>query len=110
MAAGALLYDHNHDTMRTAIRGLQLIREGVQVLTVARAQMIQFCDGATNVAANWDLLASKASFQAGDYADANTAAMNAFTELDTLFSKLTTDGSVSNVATAISQAPAKYGV
>ena len=110
MAAGIIQFDRNTEPMRQIVRAVQLIREGVKLLQEQRAVLIQFCDGATNVAANWDLLAAAGSFAIGDYASANAAAMAAFSEIDSLHSKLTTDAQVASVNAAILQAPAKLGV
>lgn len=110
MAAGIILFDRTSDSMRDGVRAVQMIREGLDTLRNQRAKMIQYCDGATGTAANWDRLATAGSFQAGDYADANAAAMASFTELDSLYSKLSGDGSVTLVFAAILQAPAKLGV
>jgi phosphoribosylformylglycinamidine (FGAM) synthase-like amidotransferase family enzyme len=110
MAAGIIKFDRTSDAMRPAVRALQMIREGLDTLRAQRAVMIQFCDGSTSQAANWDQLAAAGGFVAGDYADANAAAQASFAELDSLFAKLSTDGSVSAVNAAILQACAKHGV
>jgi phosphoribosylformylglycinamidine (FGAM) synthase-like amidotransferase family enzyme len=110
MAAGIILHNRSSEAMRDATRAVQMIRDAVDLLRNQRAKMIQYCDGATNAAANWDRLAAAGGFEAGDYADANTAAMEAFNELDSLYSKLSVDTSVSSVNAAILQAPAKLGL
>jgi phosphoribosylformylglycinamidine (FGAM) synthase-like amidotransferase family enzyme len=110
VAANLIKFDRTKELARMAIRGMQMIREGVRVLADARAAMIQARDGDGSQASHYDLLASEGGYQAGDYADANAAAKASFDEIDSLCAKLTTDASVSNVAAAIAQAPAKHGV
>lgn len=111
MAAAIITYDHEKDPMRAVVRGLQMIREGVETLTHARAVMIQACDGATNVAANWAALTAMGTFQAGGYADANTATMAAFAEIDSVYGKLTAPaGQGDATGAAISQACGKLGI
>ncbi len=110
MAAGIIKYDRNSDVMRNKVRALQMIREGVELLGNQRSIDIQYRDGDGSQAAHYDLLAAAGSFQAGDYADANAAAKASFDELDSLYAKLSTDGSVSFVKAAIYQACAKHGV
>jgi phosphoribosylformylglycinamidine (FGAM) synthase-like amidotransferase family enzyme len=110
MAAGIIKFDRNSDAMRPAVRALQMIREGLDVLRAQRAIMLQFRDGDGSQAAHYDLLAAAGVFAAGDYADANAAAKASFDELDSLFAKLSTDASVSAVNAAILQACAKHGV
>lgn len=110
MAATIVRYDKTAEPMRTLTAALQMIREGRELLTRARAIMLQYRDGSGASAADYDQLASAAVFVAGDYADANTAAKASFDEIDSLYLKLTTDGSVTGVMTAITQACAKHGV
>lgn len=110
MAAGIIKYDRNTDAMRQKVRALQMIREGLELLGNQRAIDIQYRDGDGTNAAHYDLLAVAGDFEAGDYADANAAAKASFDELDSLYAKLSTDASVSNVRAAIYQACAKHGV
>jgi hypothetical protein len=105
MPANIIQFDRNTEPMRQIVRGLQLLREGYETLQHARAVEVQMCDGTTDVAAHWDLLAGAGSFAAGDYADANAAAMASFAEIDSLYSVLT-----SQALAAIQQACAKHGV
>lgn len=110
MAANLILFDNSKPIPLKVVRALQMIREGVRTLTDARAAMIQARDGDGSQTSHYDLLASQGGYQAGDYADANAAAKASFDEIDSLYAKLTTDGSVTEIATAIAQAPAKHGV
>jgi hypothetical protein len=105
MAAAIIQFDRNTEPMRTVIRALQMIRDGYEALQHARATEIQFIDGTTDTASHFALLAGAGSFQAGGYADANTAAMQSFAEIDSLYSVLT-----SQALAAINQACAKHGV
>lgn len=110
MAANHIIFNKQHDVMRQAVRGMQLLREGRDVLTEARAALIQMRDGDGSQASHYDLLATQAAFAAGDYADANAAAKASFDELDSVWSKVATDNSVSAVSAAIAQCAAKHGV
>lgn len=110
MAANLILSDATKQICIQRNRALTMIREGVRILTDSRAAMLQARDGDGSQTAHYDLLASQGGYQAGDYADANAAAKASFDEIDSLHAKLTTDGSVSAVASAIAQAPAKHGV
>ncbi len=110
MAAGIIKFDRNTEPMRTLFTALQNIRKGVEDLGHVRAIMIQSCDGSTDTAANFDLLAAAGVFVAGDYADANAAALASFAEIDSLYFKLTTNSSISDMAAALAQACAKHGV
>lgn len=110
MAANHIIFNKQHDVMRQAIRGMQLVREGRDVLEQARASMLQMRDGDGSSAAQYDLLATKAGFEAGDYGDANAAAKASFDEIDSLSFKLTTNSQVSDMTAAIDQCCAKHGV
>lgn len=110
MAAAFIPHDRNTDLMRPVVRALQLIREGVETLTHARAVILQTRDGDGTQAAHYDLTATLGGFTAGDYADGPAAAKASFDELDSIHFKLTTNASVSDVAAAIAQACAKHGV
>jgi hypothetical protein len=110
MAANHIIFNKQHDVMRQAVRGMQLLREGRDVLSEARAALIQMRDGDGAQAAHYNLLAAQAGFQAGDYADASAAAKASFDEIDSVWAKVATDGATSSVSAAISQAAAKHGV
>lgn len=110
MPAAHIIFDHSKQLPREAMQALRDLRSARDRLRNARNALVQSIDGAVNVAANFDLLASQGGFQAGDYADANTAAMNFFAEVDSLFGKVCTDAATSEVNAAIDQAPAKLGV
>ncbi len=109
MAANLIRLNQGTDFGRTVVRALQLIREGVETLEHSRARYLQARDGDGSQDADYDLIATEGGFQAGDYADANAAAHASFLEIDSLFSKVGTDGNVSNVRSAILQACAKHG-
>lgn len=96
--------------MRQAVSAVHKIVEGFLELQAQRAVMIQYRDGDGSQASHYDLLAADGGFTAGDYADANAAAKAAFDELDSFYSKLSGDGSVSNVNAAMFQAKAKLGI
>lgn len=110
MAAAFIIYDKNTDDGRDVRRGMEMIQEGIAILKNRQSIRIQQRDGDGSSAAHYDLLASQGSFQAGDYADANTAAKASFDEMDSMLFKLTTNGSVDNVDAAIKQCAAKHGV
>lgn len=113
MAAGIILCNRDSNAMRPAYRYLQMIREGRDGLTAHLAVMTQYIDGGSGgsgTAANFDLLASAATFAQGDYADANAAAKASYDEIASVVGKLTTDSSVSNVFAAVNQACAKHGI
>ena len=111
MAAAFIPANKDIDPTRSAIGAIRLIMQGVSMLGASRAVMIQQCDGATNIAANFALMASLGQYSAGGYADANTAAMNAFAEIDSLYAKLTAPAGVGDATgAAIAQAAGKLGV
>lgn len=110
MAANLIKCDKAKDPTRMAVRGMQLIREGMYVLEQARAAYIQSRDGDGSQAAHYALTATEGGYSAGGYADANASAKASFDELDSLYSKVGTDNAVSNVRAAILQACAKHGV
>jgi hypothetical protein len=110
MAANHIIFNKQHDVMRQAVRGMQLIREGRDVLAQARASMLQMRDGDGSQASHYDLLANAAGFGAGDYGSADAAAKASFDEVDSLAFKLTTNSSVSDMTAAIDQCCAKHGV
>lgn len=110
MAAALIKFNKQSDLGRQLVRGLQLAREARDVLDEVRAAMIQGVDGATNVAANFALLTTEMGYSAGGYADANTAAMASFAELDSLWAKMTATATGDVTGAAITQACAKHGV
>jgi hypothetical protein len=112
MAAEIIQFDPTKQPIAEVVAALKQIREGRERLRRARDVMIRFRDGADNSGdhSNYDMLAAACSYAAGDYGTANTAARASFMEIDSCISKLTTDGSVSAVLTAVDQACAKHGV
>lgn len=110
MPANFIELDKQTDFGRNLARGGQLIIEGLQLLVQARDNMIQARDGDGSQAAHYDLLAVKAGYVANDYATANDAAKASFDELDSLLSKINTDGNVSFVRAAIYQFAAKHNL
>lgn len=110
MAANIILFDQTKSPMREVVEAVKAIRDNLAKLGNARAVMTQYRDGDGSQAAHWDLLALAGGFSAGDYATPDAAAKAMFDEIDSLYAKLTTDGSVTQVNAAILQAPAKLGV
>lgn len=110
MAANIFLFDRQKDLMRDTTRALGLIREGMLLLEATRGVWIQSRDGDGSQDAHYDLTATLGGFQAGDYANANAATRASFLELDSLYSKVGTNASVSDVRAAIEQACAKHSV
>lgn len=110
MAANHIICDKTKELPRNAIRYMQMLREAMMGLEQTRAAYLQARDGDGSLAAHYDLVATLGGYQAGDYVDANTAAKASFDELDSLYSKVATNGAVSSVRAAIEQAPAKHGV
>ena len=110
MAASIFLFDRQKDLMRDSVRALGLIREGMLLLEATRGVWIQSRDGDGSQDAHYDLTASLGGFLAGDYTTANAAARASFLELDSLYSKIATNATVSDVRTAIEQACAKHSV
>lgn len=88
MAADAIILDKNHDIIRTAIRGIQMIREGAWNISNSLMSMTALKDEAGSDAAHFDLLATQCSIQAGDYASANAAAKQLFDELNSVSGNL----------------------
>ena len=114
MAADIILFEtvngQPKGPLREAIEAAKMAREARERMKRARDAMIRFRDGNGSLASHYDQLQTAVNFQAGDYADANTAAKASFDELDSLVAKLTTNASVSDVLTALDQYLAKHGV
>lgn len=111
MAANFIDFDRQSDVGRQIARGLQLIREGREALSNARAILIQMRDGDGSDAAHYDLVAIEVGYQAADFASANAAAKASFDELDSLHAKITAGaGSGDSTGAAITQACAKHGI
>lgn len=110
MAATFVDFDANTPVGRKIARGLQMLRESRDVIRDALGMMNELSDGNRNTAGDFDLLAVEGAYQAGDYGTANAAALASYQELNSLYAKLSTDASVSNVAAAITQAAARHGV
>jgi hypothetical protein len=94
MAAQAIIADKNNELNRHAIRCVQLHREAKEHGAIALAGYIALKDGDGTQAAHFDLMAAQCGIQAGDYADANTAAKALYDEMNSV------DGNV-NVAAAV---------
>jgi len=90
--------------------GLRKIRDGLDELREWRAAFIQTRDGDGSEAGHYDLSATLGGYSPGDYASSAAAAKASFDEADSLYAKLSTDGSVSSVNAAILQACAKHGI
>jgi hypothetical protein len=110
MAANYIELDRQTDVGRQLIRGLQMVREGKEILAAVRDVIIQMRDGDGSQASHYDVVAGEMGYTANDYADANAAAKASFDELDSLMAKINTDNSVSSVRAAIHQACAKHGI
>jgi hypothetical protein len=111
MAAALIQFDSQADPMRSVVRALQMIREGVETLGHARGVMVQACDGSTDTAAHFALLATLGTFQAGGYADANAAALAAWQQIDSLYAILTKPSGQGDAAgAALAQACGMLGV
>lgn len=110
MAANHIKFDQTTEIGRKVARGLQLLREGRQVLTEVREALIQTRDGDGSDAAHYDLTASLVGYQAGDYASANAAAKASFDELDSLHAKVTATATGDVTGAALTQACAKHGL
>jgi hypothetical protein len=110
MAAPILQYDHTLQPMASVDNALRLIRSGLQELERARAIMLNYCDGDTAVATNWDQLRLTGGFSQGDYSTADHAAQASFLQVDTLYQKLAVNTSVIGVRDAIFQTPEKHGI
>lgn len=111
MAAAFIDMDRQTEVGRQIARALQLLREGQETLSHARAVIIQMRDGDGSQAVHYDLVAAEVGYQAGDFADANAAARASFLELDSLHAKITAgDGVGDATGAAIAQACAKHGI
>lgn len=110
MAATFIDFDSATPVGRKLSRGLQMLREARDTLRDALALMNELSDGTRTADADFDLLASEGGYASGDYATASAAAKASYDELNSLYAKLSTDASVSNVMTAITQAAARHGV
>jgi hypothetical protein len=108
--ANFLDYDQQSLAGRMKTRALQLIREGFETLKHVRDIEIQMRGGDGTQDVHYALNASEQGFQAGGYATAQAAARASFEELDSLYSKLSTDAQVAAVNAAMFQACAKHGV
>lgn len=110
MAADILIYDPIAQPIAEVVSAARALRDARDRLKHARDVLIRYRSGDGSSAAHYAILQSKCSFQAGGYADANTATKAAFDEIDSAIGKLTTDASVSAVLTALDQLCAKLGV
>ncbi len=110
MAANHIICDQTKELSRNVIRYMRMLREAMLGIEQARAAYLQARDGDGTLASHYDLVATLGGYQAGDYADANAAAKASFDEMDSLYAKVATNGSVSSVRAAIEQAAAKHGV
>jgi phosphoribosylformylglycinamidine (FGAM) synthase-like amidotransferase family enzyme len=87
-----------------------MLINAIEGLAAVDAVVVQMRDGDGSQASHYDLAVSQVGFQAGDYAEANTAAQSSHSELMSLLAKVNTDASVSNVRAAVYQFAAKHGV
>ena len=110
MAANHIEGDRTKPLFRDAVRYGTMLREAMLGLEQTRASILQARDGDGSLASHYDLVATLGGYVANDYADANAAAKASFEELDSLYSKVATDASVSSTRSAILQFCAKHGV
>ena len=111
MAALFTPFNKDLDPMRSAMGGIRLIMQGRAQLATARAVIIAQCNGDPSTAANCAEFASLGGFTAGGYADANTAASAAFTQLDSVHAKINApSGTGDATGAAIDQAAGILGV
>lgn len=111
MAANYVEMDKNTEVPRMKARGLQMIREGRQVLRDARLIDFQLRDGDGTQDAHYALNAQEGGFVANGYATPAAAARKSFEELDSLLTKLNNGaGQGDATGAAIDQACAIHGV
>lgn len=111
MAAAFIDLNRETELGRMKARGLQMIREGRQLLAQARAIEIQMRDGDGTQDAHYTLNATEQGVQPAGYASAAAAARASFNECDSLIVKLTQpSGQGDSTGAAIDQACAKHGV
>lgn len=91
-------------------QALRAIREGRSILGQELAAAVQTTDGDGSQASHFDVYASKRGYVANDYGTAEAAAKAGYDELASLHFKLTTNSSISDMAAALDQACAKFGV
>jgi hypothetical protein len=84
MAANRINCNHQEETNRRLIRGLQMIREGKQNVEIALASYSAMKDGDGTQAAHFDQMVSICGITQGDYVDANTAAKKLFDECNSV--------------------------
>lgn len=111
MAANFIQFNHNSDPMSRVVAGLQMIRDGRELLRQARNVVVQMVDGGTGAAANFDVFTAAGGFTSGDYASGDHAAKASFDEVDALYAKLSAGAGVGDATgAALDQACAKHGV
>lgn len=84
MAANFIESNKNHDVIRQAIRGAQLMREAEAQIKAALAGMAAMKDGDGSQAAHFALMATECEIQQNGYASANAAAMQLFNETNSV--------------------------
>ncbi len=84
MAANFIEANKQHDVIRQAIRGAQLLREAEASLAAALAGMAALKDGDGSQAAHFALMASECEVLQNGYASANAAAMALFNETNSV--------------------------
>jgi hypothetical protein len=84
MAANLIEANKQHDVIRQAIRGCQLMREAEAQLAAALAGMAAMKDGDGTQAAHFALLATECEVQQNGYASANAAAKQLFDETNSV--------------------------
>lgn len=106
MATTFVDYDKQTDVGRNITRGIQLVREGRDVLRDVLAVMLTMIDGDGSSATHFTRLKTEAGYESDAVAKAS------WDELNSLYSKLITPAGqqASDVGPAITQACARHGV
>jgi hypothetical protein len=84
MAANFIECNKQHDVVRQAIRGAQLLREAESHLAAALAGMAALKDGDGSLASHFALMATECEVVQNGYASANAAAKQLFDETNSV--------------------------
>lgn len=84
MAANFIEANKQHDVIRQAIRGAQLLREAESSLAAALAGMAALKDGDGSQASHFALLTAECEVQQNGYASANAAAKALYDETNSV--------------------------
>jgi hypothetical protein len=111
MAAAIIPFDRTTDEGRAVYGALSALRLAREQLDHIRKVIIAECNGTTDTAAHFAQYASRGKFTAGDYADANAAAMASWQQIDSLFNILTkASGQGDAAGAALDQACGMHGI